>query len=116
MLLSEMNKLHIALKDFEFKTLISSLAALFGVNTMKTAVYFLRRGIDNPATLAQADIWVLRNLPRIWRKRLLVQAKRKVSDQELEALGILVGLREVLAERTRLKLRRRELAIPQGYI
>ena len=105
-----------ALKNFELKTLVRTFLTLFAVNGIKTLSYFLRRGVDNPATLGSADLWILTNLRRIWRKRAEVQYERKVSDDQMQASKLLVGFKEIVSESIRLKLRRQELEIPHGYI
>ena len=115
-LLGETNRLQMALKDFELTTLFKSMPALSAMRIEKMLKYLLGRGPASPHVMAQADLQIMKNLPRILRKRMQVQARRKVSDHDLQVLGVLVGLKEIIKERARLNLRRRELAVPPGYI
>jgi hypothetical protein len=67
-----MNRVQMALKNFEYRTLVKPLPALFALDCVKTLNFFLGRSVDSPSALATAHLWILRNLDRIWQKRLQV--------------------------------------------
>ena len=63
----------------------------------------LRGGKNEAKSLVKAAFWPLKNLKKIWQKRVQVQSMRKVSDDCLVNDGLLLSVGNTLKLRAQLK-------------
>jgi len=86
------------LKNYTLKTLVKLLPKYLALRALK-AIWLLKNGEkDEKFAVFKALLWNLVNLKGTWKKRVIIQASRKVSDGEVQrhmykrSLELLAGL------------------------
>jgi hypothetical protein len=100
--LLERNWLTTALKNYDSKTLMKLAPRLVALKTA-VAAWLLVYGRNSNEKLAVVDgfLWNLKRFKDIWKKRLQIQASRKIDDREIQrymyngSLELSLGLRRI---------------------
>lgn len=73
------------LKNYSLKTLFKIMPRYFALRTLKAA-WLMKNGknLTEQVAVFKAFKWNLKNLRRIWKKRLIVQLSRQISDKRLQ--------------------------------
>lgn len=90
------NDLYFMLKHYELPTIIKGLPFFIARSVRKVLYALLHGNVRIPLALGKAYLHILKDMPKILRARKQVQAARKLSDQELNKLGLLVNVREMI--------------------
>ncbi|PKP60188.1 MAG: hypothetical protein CVT89_00365 [Candidatus Altiarchaeales archaeon HGW-Altiarchaeales-2] len=86
------NQLMSVLKNFELHNVIYALIISFFYNSFQIVKYLLLRRPHSIADIIKAHLFVIRNLPEIFKKRRIIQKNRKISDKELYKMGLMLPL------------------------
>jgi len=86
------NQLMSVLKNFELYNLIYSLVISFFYNLFQIVKYSLLKRPHNIINIIKAHLFVIKNLPEIFKKRRKIQKNRKISDKELYKMGLILPL------------------------
>jgi len=73
------------LKNYSLKNIFAIMPRLFALKILK-ALWLFKNGKDSNEKLAVFDsfLWNLVMFKKTWKKRLLIQASRRISDEELQ--------------------------------
>lgn len=80
---SSKNRVHTALKNYELRNAWWKFTILTFFTFMVSAGFFAIKKHDEAKATLRGAMDPIRNFPKIWRKRLLFQSKRRVRDSEL---------------------------------
>lgn len=96
------NSIALLIKNFQTKNLLPGLVFSY-LYLFLQLILLLRNKPRHAKLLIKAGIWPFKNLKMIWRKRLQIQKRRKVSDNWLIKSGLLLSISETLKLREQLK-------------
>jgi GT2 family glycosyltransferase len=86
---SSKNRLYTVLKNYELKNVWWRFSVLTFFTIIVSAGFFITKKHDEAKATLKGIINPIRVLPKIWRKRLVFQPKRRVKDSELVKGGFL---------------------------
>lgn len=96
------NSIVMSLKTFQTKNVLKALTFSYLYLFVQLILLLFRRPSE-AKLLVMAAFWPLFNLKKIWQKRLMVQVKRKVTDDWLIRRGLLLSIGQTLKLRSLLK-------------
>ncbi len=99
----QINRLNVMIKNFELKYLIRGLVISFLYDMVRLVYFLVRRDLRNFKALMKANIDFVKLLPIMLKKRELIQKNRKISDDRLYKMGLIVSLLESVKEFIRLE-------------
>ena len=84
------------LKNLESKNMF--LGIFFSYIYLFVQIYILikKKKINRIKLLIAAYIWPIRNFKKVWKKRIMIQTNRKISDEELIKKGLLLRISDLL--------------------
>lgn len=96
------NRITNILKNFNMQDIILAFIISVFFDTARIVNFIMKRKVPLIALLFKADMYVVRNIKSILKKRKIVQSNRKISDKELKKLGIILPLKESIKDFFRL--------------
>jgi GT2 family glycosyltransferase len=84
------------LKNLELRNMLLGIVFSFFLLLFHLLVLLIDGDIKDARLLISASIWPIRNLKNVWKKRLDIQARRKLSDQKLLEWGLLISITDTL--------------------
>lgn len=84
------------LKNLELRNMLLGIVFSFFLLLFHLIVLLMDRDIKDARLLISASIWPIKNLKNVWKKRLNVQARRKLSDQKLLEWKLLISITDTL--------------------
>jgi len=100
--LGEKNRLSSMIKNFELINLMRGLLLTIPLNVMKIIIYSRNRTPNMVLSIIKADLWIFKNIRRIFYKRRITQRNRVVKDSSLFELGVIASISESVLEFFRL--------------
>lgn len=79
----ERNRLVTLLKNYSLRSLVIIMPRYFAIQLLKTFWIMKNWGTLNALVILKALFWNLLNLSQTWKKRIVIQRKRRISDQEV---------------------------------
>jgi GT2 family glycosyltransferase len=104
--LGERNRLLSMIKNLESVNLVKALFLSIPYNAIRIILYTRKVVPNRVFSIFKADLWVLRKIGRIMRKRKSILENRSVHDKKLFELGIVASTGECIREFLRLNLHR----------
>ena len=99
------NRMMNILKNFEFHNVIYAILISFLYNSFQIIKYLLLRCPHSVIDTIKAHLFVIRNLPEIFKKRRIIQKNRKISDKELYKMGLIFPLSKSIKKEINLSKR-----------
>lgn len=96
------NSIALLMKSFQTRNLIAGLMFSYLYLFLQLVLLLLNKRSE-VKLLIMASVWPFQNLKGIWRKRLQIQERRKVSDNWLIKSGMLLPISKTLKLRAQLK-------------
>jgi GT2 family glycosyltransferase len=90
------NSIASIVKNFEFKTALIGAVSSFFYYTLQLLLLLKKADSNGIVLLSKAVFWPVKNLKKIWKKRLVIQKNRKLSDQKLIDAKLLISLTDTL--------------------
>lgn len=87
---SSKNRLRTVLKNYELKNAIFFGLVLSGIYVLFSMTSFIRSRDFKDLCYLKALSWNIRNMPETWRRRVIVQTHRTLSDKDLKKRHVLV--------------------------
>jgi len=84
------------LKNLELKNLLLGIVFSFFLLLFQLLVLLIDGDIKNVRLLMSASMWSIKNLKSVYKKRLDIQARRKLSDQKLLERRLLFSINDIL--------------------
>ena len=84
------------LKNLELRNMLSGIIFSFSHILIQLFILLKDNDANHIKLLMRSSIWPIENLRCIWKKRLMVQAGRRVNDQELVKKKVLLSITELL--------------------
>jgi GT2 family glycosyltransferase len=89
------NSTALLMKSFQTRNLIAGLTFSYSYLFLQLVLLLLNKRSE-VTLLIKAGIWPIRNLKTIWKKRVMIQRRRKVSDDWLIRNQLLLPIRKTL--------------------
>jgi GT2 family glycosyltransferase len=94
----EKNRIATILKNFEFSNVIKGLIITYLIFGYRTMHYFFRGDFKNLQAMVKGNMQGVLAIPVSLEKRKIIQAGRKLSDNEMKQLGLLCPVHEMYRE------------------
>jgi len=104
--LIERNRLYSMIKNFQCKRLLTAYAFSLPYILFKISVFCIRNEIQNAVMVAKANVWILKNLKKVFHKRKLILRKRIINDNKLDKFKVYATWSESLHEFLKLSIKR----------
>jgi len=90
------NSITNVLKNLELRNMLVGIVFSFFLLLFQLLVLLMDGDIKDARLLISASIWPIKNLKNVWKKRLNIQARRKLSDQKLLEWKLLISITDTL--------------------
>jgi len=84
------------LKNLELRNMLLGIVFSFFLLLFQLLVLLKDGDIKDARLLISASMWPIKNLKNVWKKRLNIQARRKLSDQKLLEWKLLISITDTL--------------------
>jgi GT2 family glycosyltransferase len=98
------NSLLNIIKNFQFKNMVIGIFLYYPFCIIKLFRLLLNKTPSRVKGMLKANIWLIKNVKKLYAKRTLVQKDRKIKDEELQKMGLFTSLMEAIKEFSKPKI------------
>ena len=90
------NSIASIIKNFELRQVLVGAVFSFFYCTLQLLLLLKKADSKGIVLLSKAVFWPIKNLKKIWKKRLVIQKNRKLSDRKLIEVKLLISISDTL--------------------
>ncbi len=83
------------IKNLELRNMLPGIFFSYIYLFIQLFILLKKKDVTNIKLLLRSYLWSIKNLKNIWRKRVIIQSNRKVSDKELIKKKVLLSMTEL---------------------